>query len=133
MPGRAAMLWSVGYDLCFWRDEAGGRPDPRSVDRALRAGEPVARITRFPIRPFLAALDRSWAGREREVNHPRYRAYRFSDSAVVEVAWTDAHVRVTLRPFDQARADEVIAAARSVDAALYDPQRTVRVDDRGEA
>ena len=122
------MLWGVGYDLCLWRYGGVDRPTPRSVQLALSRGETVAGVTRFPIRAFLAALDVAWAGREREVNHPRYRAYRFSESAVVEVAWTDGYVRVTLRPFDPALADDVIVAARSVDAPLYDPQLDERFD-----
>jgi hypothetical protein len=122
------MLRAVGYDLWFWRYGGADRPAPRSVQLALSEGEAVAAVTRFPIRRFLTALDTAWAGREREVNHPRFRAYRFSESAVVEVAWSDGHVRVTLRPFDQALANDVIEAAGSVDAPLYDPQLDRRFD-----
>jgi hypothetical protein len=114
----------VSYDLVFWRQGDSERRSPSALYEAFLEERQVPGIPELPVEEFLARLVEAFPGAVREPNGAsEWIDWSSTDGlSAFQIEWTPQHVRVTLRPLDEDRANGMIDIANDFGCALYDPQ-----------
>jgi hypothetical protein len=122
----------VSYDLVFWRDPRGERPDPAGIFRAILDGRPVPDLDQLPVEATLRALAKRFPGVEPSPAHePGYAVWESPDmDAVIEFSWSSQHLMATARGdvMNEQMNSIIDICVQVAGARLYDPQVNERFD-----
>src|ERR1700733_4104795 len=106
----------MGYDLAFWKQQAGVEADPRDIYLALAVeGRSVEGLEAFPVAEFVAGLEGAFPDATSERSGDDQMFWLEPQKQLIfEMYYTPVIVVATMRPLSESVANRIVDVAISV-------------------
>lgn len=121
----------MAYDLVFWTDLRGARPDPKVIYQALLDEQPVEGLGPFQTSQVLAALSGYFPGLTPSNDAVGSTVWEAPDaSSIFEFSWSPQHLlAVAHGTYSDEQMNSIIEVCVEIGGGrLYDPQTDERFD-----